>query len=123
MEDQLPVIKQILPLTETMGESLQHIQELLHDGRFEAAMPLFDDLVQAYSSIERALQPFFEEWEETEDLESQTALMKNSLDAVVSALEKNEYEHVKEIMQFTLLPQWKKWHQLMESRFQRFLHS
>ncbi|RSL29968.1 hypothetical protein D7Z54_28535 [Salibacterium salarium] len=123
MEKQLPVMEQTLQLSETMGEGLRHVQQLLHEGKFESALPLLEDVFHAYTNIENALQSLLDRLKDPAPIQDQAEKMRGSLKVVVAALEKNEYERVKEVLQFTLLPQWKKWDGVLNDTFQGYLVS
>ncbi|MFB4165226.1 hypothetical protein ACE1TI_15790 [Alteribacillus sp. JSM 102045] len=122
MEKQLPVIQKVLELSETMGEGLQHIQYLLNEGKIESALPLFEDVIYAFSVSEQSLQPVIES-QHFDTIQAQHHTFRESLQYIVTILEKGEFEKGKEVLQFTLLPRWKKWSSTLETSFRAYLVS
>lgn len=55
MEKHIEVIKQSMNLLETVKEGLQHIQKLSHEGKYEATIQLFENVVFAFSTVEKSL--------------------------------------------------------------------
>ncbi|TFJ94293.1 hypothetical protein [Lentibacillus salicampi] len=122
MEKYSDVMKQSSALLETVDEGLQHMQTLLKHGKYEATISLFEDIVQAFSTIEKSVLNLPEELL-TDDIQSLTGKVRNALDSVVDAYEANRYGSVRELLQFTLLPVYRKWAKELNRTFTLYVVS
>ncbi|MFA9558929.1 hypothetical protein ACERII_16585 [Evansella sp. AB-rgal1] len=120
MEKYIEVMKQSLELTETMLQGLQHIQKLIGEGKHEQTIITFEDVLSAYSTIENSIKPIKDKLE----CEQQTSTNLNHiLELVVNRYEEKDYYKVQEVMQFTLIPQVKKWKEELENTFHPYIVS
>jgi hypothetical protein len=55
LEKYIDVMKRIVELSETMEEGLIQIRNQVNEGYFEASIPLVQDKISAFSSIEKSL--------------------------------------------------------------------
>ena len=122
MEKHIDVMKQSGELTETILEGLQHIQKLLGEGKHGQTIYMFKDVLLAYSSIEKSLEPIKGELA-NEELTSIARNLKHILELVVDYYEAKQYGKVQEVMQFTLIPQVKKWKDELQKAFQSYIVS
>lgn len=118
----MEVIRISLDLSETIFEGLEHIQKILGEGKFEQTIFLFEDVLEAFSSIERSIEPIIKKVDR-EALDEQLVSVKNALEIVVSTYEEKNYAKVQEVMQFTLRPQFKKFKAKIEEVFNPYLLS
>ncbi|MHA6250889.1 hypothetical protein [Oceanobacillus sp. CAU 1775] len=116
MEKQIEIMKQASALLETVEEGLVHAKQLLNEGKYEQATILFSDIVLGFSTIESSLTRLAEEVI-TVQIEEQSNKVRKALDLVVTEFEDEKYGPVQEIMQFNLIPQFKKWKGLLDEIF------
>ncbi|WP_404454400.1 hypothetical protein LG329_05560 [Virgibacillus necropolis] len=122
MEKQIEVMKQSAELLDTVYEGLQHMQQLLKEGKFEETIPLFGDIVYAFSTIENSVSELPDEIL-SDDSKALTTKVRNALDHVVGSYESKEYGKVQEVLQFTLMPSYRKWMEELDEAFRSFLVS
>jgi RNA binding exosome subunit len=108
MEKQIDSLKRTIELTETCLEGIEHIKKRLNEGHFENAINLFSDIVEAYYLMERLIQSLAIQLP-TNQLEERTISLRKAFEHSASAFEKNDWKKSQEIIQFTLLPAYKKW--------------
>ncbi len=119
VEKYVDVMKQSVELSDTLLEGLQHIQKLLGEGNAEQTIYMFEDVLLAYSTIEGSIEPIKEELK-NEELTTSAIKLKQTLELVVSNYEAKDYNKVQEVIQFTLVPQVKKWKQQLQGAFQPY---
>ncbi|WP_368503266.1 hypothetical protein AB3N04_13520 [Alkalihalophilus sp. As8PL] len=107
MQKYRDIMVQVIDLTSTMIEGAAHMQVLLNEGKFEQSIILFEDVMKAYSAVERSVAPVLVELEE-EEVQGQLVRVRESLELVVSAFERKNFAHSKELLQFGLIPALKK---------------
>ncbi|WP_077214806.1 hypothetical protein [Bacillus dakarensis] len=122
MEKHIEVMKQSLELSETILEGLQHIQKLLSEGKSEQTIFLFEDTLLAYETISKAINLAVTELN-NESISAKQAEFSQAADLVVTAYEEKNYAKVQEILQFTLVPQFKKLKEELEQAFNPFVVS
>jgi hypothetical protein len=102
------VIKHILELSDTGLEGLEHIKTRIHEGYFTESFPLLHDVISSFAAIEQQLtqwQPALSSVQFKESAEK----LRNAFSNMVSACEQGKQGKAKEIMQFALLPYYRKW--------------
>ncbi|WP_047984472.1 hypothetical protein [Ornithinibacillus californiensis] len=122
MEKHLEVMKQSLALLETVIDGLKHNQKLINEGKHDESILLFENTVQAFSTVERSFEGLPENLLTSESKEI-SIKVKNAIELVVDAYESKAYGKVQEILQFTLIPTYNKWKSGLEDNFQRYLIS
>ncbi|MTI80205.1 MAG: hypothetical protein FH758_04850 [Firmicutes bacterium] len=103
------VIKRAVDLSETGLEGMLHISSKLNEGNYQQAIPLLEDVMKACLSIDASIQPVLSELASNE-LESLGKKVRNGFELVVSAFEQGEPGKAQEVVQFNLMPNYKKWH-------------
>ncbi|MBO8138801.1 MAG: hypothetical protein H0Z40_11900 [Desulfotomaculum sp.] len=103
------VMKRAVELSETVLEAMRQINTKLNEGSYQQAIPLLEDVMKACLSIDSAVQPIMPNLEPNE-LESLSEKLRNGFDLVVTAFEQGVPAKAQEIMQFNLMPSYKKWH-------------
>lgn len=122
MEKHIEVMRKSVELSETVQEGLQHIQKLLTEGQGEQTVFLFEDILSAYATITRTIEPALRELK-NENIPAIQFECSKAADLVVIAYEAKEYAKVQEALQFNLVPKFKKLNQELESAFRPFLVS
>jgi len=108
LNEQVGVIKQVIDLTETMEEGMEHIKEKLQEGKPEKAIKMLLDTTTAFTHIEEALEPMLPELPEN-SIEEKTDKLRSALAIMVSEYEKSQGLRGREILQFNLEPAFKNW--------------
>lgn len=122
MEKYIDVMKQAVELSGTMLEGLQHIQKLLGEGKFEETMYLFEDVISAFSTIDLSIVPVIEILD-NHVINERSKKINRALEHVVSCYEVKSHIRVQEAMQFTLVPEVKKWKEELDKAFQPYIVS
>ncbi|WP_339213811.1 hypothetical protein [Ornithinibacillus sp. FSL M8-0202] len=120
MDKHIDVMKQSLELQDTLMEGLKHIQIQINEGKYEDSILLFEEAVRAYSMIEKSLKGLPEGVLSDENIKL-AEKVKVTIELVVSAYESYSYGKVQEILQFTLIPSFKKWKSELEKNFNQYL--
>src|SRR5690349_7118852 len=107
MEKYIEVMKKSLELSETILEGLQYIQKLLSEGKTEQSVFMFEDALEAYTAISATIDPVVNELN-NESIPAQQAPFSQAADLAVTAYEEKNYAKVQEMLQFTLVPRFKK---------------
>lgn len=122
MEKHIEVMKQSVELSETILEGLQHIQKLLSEGKHEQSVFMFEDVLQGFATIERTIAPAVKELY-NESIPAKQAEFSQAADLVVTAYEEKNYAKVQEVLQFTLVPRFKKLKAELEQAFNPYIVS
>lgn len=105
-----------LELSETIIEGLHHIQKLFSEGKHEQTVFLFEDVLEAYATIGRTIDSAVRELN-NESIPMKQAEFSQAANLVVTAYEDKNYPKVQEILQFTLVPRFKKLKEELERAF------
>lgn len=116
MEQHVDIMRRSLELCETILEGLVHIQKNLNEGNSEQTLYLFEDVLTAYTTICTSIEPVIDSIKETR-LEDAHKSLNTLTELVVSAYEQRNYGKVQEILQFSLIPQFKRWKEQLEQSF------
>jgi|SRR5699024_2879547 len=122
MEKYISVIKQSIELLNTTQEGLEHVQRLLKEGKFENSIPLFSDILLAFSTVESTVICLPEEIL-LDEAKGCTSKVRKALDFFVGTYEAKDYYKIQEILQFTLIPRFKRWKDLLEEMFSSYVAS
>lgn len=102
------VIKNTLDLLETMEEGLTYIKQKLKELNTEVTVTVLADTINAFSAIEKSINPMLEELASNEIVEKADKL-KRAFDIMVNQYENNSGQKALEIIQLTLEPSFKSW--------------
>ena len=103
------IMKRTVELAETGLEGLEQIKIDLKEGKYEQTVTLLQDTLNAFCSIEKAIQPMMPNLLPNELAQLSDQLTK-AYQLMTSAYEQRAYNELEEIMQYNLLPSYKKWH-------------
>ncbi|MGP4040721.1 hypothetical protein ACTWP4_12630 [Gracilibacillus sp. D59] len=120
MENQIVVMKNIVELSETMVEGLQHLQSEVENGNLDETMYLFEDFIQAFASIENAMNSMDDELK-GDITEVKMDNVKENIEHVVQGYEKNDQNLLLENMQHHLEPTLLEWKKQMEKQFHPYI--
>ncbi|MEN6390251.1 MAG: hypothetical protein ABFD04_07505 [Syntrophomonas sp.] len=116
MDNDIEVIRQSLDLSNTIGEGLEYIKLRFEGGHFEETLILFQDVIQALISIQKAVQPIAANLSSNQ-LEPLIANINYSLEDVIAEFEKGNWSMTTGIIEQTLLPAYYKWQEELERCF------
>lgn len=122
MEKHIEVMKKSLDLSETILEGLQHIQKLLNAGKSEQSIFMFEDTLQAYATIGKTIGVAVKEIK-NDSIPAKQAEFSKAVDLGVTAYENKNYSKVLEILQFTLIPRFKRLKKELEEAFNPYILS
>jgi hypothetical protein len=105
----IDIIRKTLDLADTCLEGLEHVKACINKGRFEDGLIMLHDSVQGYYHMEKALVPVLAKLP-ANGMGPLSEALRNALDAVISIQERGERAKVLELMQFVVVPAYKKWH-------------
>jgi|SRR5690625_1038114 len=120
MERKREVMRQCISLVEIIQEGLAHVQQQIKEGRFESTISLFKDIVYAYERVETSIIGLEDDILSEKAKTLQAQIIKG-LDATVQSYEISAYGKVNEVLQFTLIPSFRKWHDQLDMDFGKYL--
>lgn len=114
---------QIMELAGTALEGLEYVHLQNSQVNLEPAMRVFVDVIEAFTEIEKALADggFF--GASGDALIEATESVRDGLDWLTKAYEKETTVGLLEIMEVTLLPRYKKWQEVLNERLTPYLPS
>jgi RNA binding exosome subunit len=122
MDKHIETMKRIVELSDTILEGLEHIKSEVNEGRLGNTVELMKDVTEAFFQIEQSISPFLSELP-TNGIENLTESLKTGMEYVVRAYEVEKGDQVFEILQFTLLPVYKKWKNELDRTLGPFISS
>jgi len=110
------IMKAALELAQSCLDGLDKIKAKLNEGQLEDTMAYFNHIANSFYNILEAIQPVLEELP-SNNLESLSRSLHQALGTAVPAYEEKDLARVLEIMQFTLLPAYRKWYEELDRCF------
>jgi hypothetical protein len=104
----MEVAKQSLELADTGLESLEYIKQQYKEGKFTETFYLFNDVVNAFSTMERSIQGLLPHLPENQ-ISLLMDRLRNGLGLIVSTYEQDRSSQAREVLQFNLMPTYKEW--------------
>jgi len=119
MENIVAISAQILQLSETIQDGMEHLLSRMDEGHFEDNYYLFQDIVRAFSAIYDAMKSLamLSPLKESQIMELSEKLI-TSLDSINGSYENHEQDKAQEAMQAVFLPALSKW----KDELERCLH-
>jgi len=111
-ETRSEIHRMIIDLSETTGEGLEHINKLTVQGRFEETADIFTDVANSFHETEKALLVTVEGYEES-GLQARSQQVVEAMQLMLQAYEGDREVRPMEIMQFTLVPAYRRWQKEM----------
>ncbi|WP_252315533.1 hypothetical protein [Sinobaca sp. H24] len=118
MEKQFEVMNHTLLISETLVDSLVHVQWQLNQQKYQDAVFLIEDALKGFASLERALLPLISNSLEIKETDMKLPQIRKSIDYLVASLEKSQFGKVQEVLHFSLLPQVK----AMKTACEKYFH-
>jgi hypothetical protein len=109
MSKKVDIFKTILTLAETTVEGVGHIYERTMEGHFEETAEIFTDVADAFHEIRMALLAYLPAYRGS-DLEKITSEVTEGMKLMLAAFEGEHDVRPMVVLQFSLVPGFKKWH-------------
>lgn len=122
MEKYFDVIKRILELTDTCLEGLEYIELKLSEGKYSKSIPLLEDILNGFNEIQKAMEPILLELPENL-IELLTDYLTDMFEFLIFTYEKDEMNKALEILNFKLLPGYKRWQEELEKTLKPYIAS
>jgi len=122
MEYMYEVAGQIIELSQTIKEGLIHINEKMDEGQLKETLYLFEDVLEAFSSIEIPIQPVLRA-DNMDELQGATAELKKSLEMLAQAFEANDLEKARAEISQSLIPAYSRWQSELEQSLKAYRES
>jgi len=107
VDKHIDIMRRIIELLETCLEGLEHAKSKMNEGDFENGIIMLHNMVDYYQA-ELFLQPLMKDLPANQ-IERLDEALRNSFDLVTSAYEHGDSAKAVEFMQFSVLPNFKKW--------------
>lgn len=117
MEKHLDMIKKINELSQTGLEGLEHIHSKAKEGKFETTIYLFQDVFNSFREIDQTMQEALPPGNNT-SIQQITASLLKGFQTLLAAYNKEENMRPLEILQFTLLPYYRKWQEEIQKHLE-----
>ncbi len=122
MDRYIDIMKRTTELAETCLESLEHIKARLNEGEFESTMMMFHDFAHAFYQVQESIQPVLKELSDNEMKLLSDSLHK-TIELIVSNYEEGNRGKVAEVLQFVMIPRYKRWQAEINNCFRPYLLS
>ncbi|WP_061212738.1 hypothetical protein [Syntrophomonas wolfei] len=106
------IAREMMDLSHTMLEALDHINRRMAAGHLESTFYLFQDILEAFTLVQSLLEQLPEEQGIT--LEKVSLNFQNCLDLMLLAYQSNDLEKAHVELQYDLLPNFIKWQYELE---------
>jgi len=116
------VIERILELLDTMKEGLDYIQTQLSELKYEEALVVMKDLIDALDSIDSSIQPMENELPQNE-IGVLTASLKLCLNKAVGSFDQNNGVNIDSIVEKEVIPEFTSWREEIEKVLRPYIIS
>ncbi len=106
--DKQDLMRRIIELLETCLEGLEYAKTKMNEGDFENGIIMLHNMVDGYYQAELFLQPLMKDFPANQ-IERLDKALRNSFELVASAYEHGDSARAMELMQFGVVPNFKKW--------------
>ncbi len=113
MENNVDVYRNMLDLAETTLEGLEHINTLIIEGRFEETVVLYTDVTSSVHEMKKALLAIWPDFDERE-LGIKSEKVIEAMKMMLAAYEGERDARPMEIMQFSLLPAYRRFYKTLQ---------
>ncbi len=108
MPDSYEMVADILDLSDSVIQAMEHLQARLLEGHLEDSVYLLEDLKDAVTSIQNATELLMPQLDDNR-IEDFTAELSRMVEEMSSTYEQRRLEKAKIDMQWVLIPVAKKW--------------
>jgi hypothetical protein len=121
MEKYIDTMRQVSDLSQTALEGLEYVKKMLNEGNIESALSVSRDFTYAFYQMEKSCDLMMAE--NHVEVRNQTIALRESINLLVSSFELAHYSKAKEVIQFNLLPSYKKWQNRLQEYFRPYIVS
>ncbi|MGS0763330.1 hypothetical protein [Syntrophomonas curvata] len=111
--EQFQIASDIISLSDTIMEGLEHIKKRVFDGYFEETYYLLEDIIDAIASIHKATEPMLPLMGENR-IEQYAEHLNHLIDEMTNNYQTQRIEKAKTDMQLVLIPAFKEWKNELE---------
>lgn len=111
--DQFQIASDIINLSDTIMEGLEHIKQRVLDGYLEDTYYLLEDIINAVASIHKATEQMLPVLGENR-IEEYTQHINHLIDEMTNNYKEQRIEKAKTDYQLVLIPAFKKWKNELE---------
>ncbi len=122
MDSMYEMAGEIIELSRTIKEGLVHINGRMDDGRLMETVYLFEDILEAFATIEIPLQRLLQE-DNMDRLQKATIEFKKSLEVLAQAFEANDLEKSRTELAQSMIPSYSRWQAELEQSLRAYRQS
>lgn len=112
----------VINLSNTMLEGLQHIAQRMEEGQLKETLFLFEDVMEGFASIQTSIGLLLEPDRQAE-LEYSSRGLRDSMERLARAYEEGSQEKARLEVQSSLLAAYYKWQDQLQSSLKQYLES
>lgn len=120
MTDKAEVIEQIIGLTNTMEEGIQHIEQQIEELRFEESIMLLQDVVKAVATVQKATTPLLQNLPDSR-VHPLTKDLMEGVGLFVEKYQAKEREEMKQVFSEKVVPVYREWKDELQKILQPLL--
>lgn len=120
--EQFQIAGDIINLSNTIMEGLEHIKSRIVDGYFEDTYYLLEDIINAIASIHKATEPLLPLLGDNQ-IEQYTEQLTHLIDEMTNNYQAKQIEKAKIDMQLVLIPAFKEWKNELERCLSNYIAS
>ena len=120
--EQFQIAGDIISLSDTIMEGLEHIKQRVLDGYLEDTYYLMEDIINAVASIHRAIDPMLPLMGENQ-IEELTCNINHLIDEMINNYREQRIEKAKIDFRLVLIPAFKEWKNELERCLSKFIAS
>jgi len=120
--EQFQIASDIISLSDTIIEGLEHIKKRVYEGYFEETYYLLEDITDAVASINKAAEPILPLLGENR-IEQYAEHLNRLIEEMISNYEAQRIEKAKTDMQLVLIPAFKEWKNELERCLSEYIAS
>lgn len=115
MDSAVNVYQKVINLSDTTMEGLEHIYSRTMGGRFEETIILYTDVASSFYEMQMALAVSLPGYEES-DLRRMSDAVVEGMKLVLSAYESKRDLRPMEVLQFAMLPAYRRWYNELQEK-------
>lgn len=116
------VIERILELLDTMEEGLDYIQKQLSELKYEEALVVLNDVIDAVHSIDSSIQPMEDKLPQN-DISTLFSSFKEGLNKAVERFKQNNEVNIESLLEKEIISAFKSWREEVEKVLRPYVAS
>jgi len=122
MEKYREVIERILELLNTMEEGLDYVQNQLGELKYEEALIVVKDLIDALDSIDSSIQPMDNKLPQN-NISALSSSLKACFDKVVGKFDQNNEVIIDSLLEKEVIPEFARWREEIDKVLRPYIIS